>query len=177
MFSEGFPAIPFLFFLFYFAFCPFFLYFTIKSLRFHPTDGRQPFLPCSKEEIPATELSTIPGRSHRIPGLVFKVLVSCSVFCPRLIFMLNVAQIAFYLHFQLLLSLLKANPSPFGHSTSYCWPFYDLQITQMHKNDRTEFLKIHLCSGSFSTQIVEPFMNLPMVEGKRARFQSGFSTV
>ena len=75
-------------------------------------------------------------------------------------FMLNLSQIIVYVHLQLLLSLLKANPIPFGHITSYYWPFCGLHITQLCKNGRTEFLKIHLCSGSFSAQIVDPLVNV-----------------
>ena len=136
MFAEGFSI--FLFHLcFYFCSVHFIFPFSLfprRNLPFCPINRRDPFFPLQQGEIPATELATIPGRSHRIPGLVFKVLVSCSGFFPRLIFLLNVAYIFVYLHFQLFFSLLKSNPTPFGHSTSYCWPFYDLQITQLCLN-------------------------------------------
>ena len=82
-----------------------------------------------------------------------------------------------------LFKFLVISEPPQGQSKPI-WPQYQLllaihglQITQLYKNDRTEFLKIHLCSGSFSTQTVDPFANIPIVRGKRAYFRSGFSIV
>ena len=82
-----------------------------------------------------------------------------------------------------LFKFLVISKPPQGQSKPI-WPQYQLllaihglQITQLCKNDRTEFLKIHLSSGSFSAQTVEPFVNVPNLTSKRARFRSGFSTI
>ena len=109
---------------------------------------------CGKDFSPATELATIPGRSHWIPG-----------FC--LIYFAYLGWFIFVFYFCYCL----------GHSTSYCWLFYELQIAQLCKNEIIEFLKIHLCLGSFSAQTIDPFVNLFTNRGKMARFRSLFSIV
>ena len=65
-------VLHFIFHYFPASFLLFFSAFPSRNLSFCPIDGRQPFLPCSKGEIPATKLVTIPGRSHWILGSVFQ---------------------------------------------------------------------------------------------------------
>ena len=110
MFAEGFPSISFISVL---------LRFLSIFLVFH---HQEPGHSCPV----AREKSLLQNwRPYQVDptgslGLFFKVSIFSYVLFPTLIFCYNLAQIHVYLHFQLLSSLLKANPSPFGHSTGYC---------------------------------------------------------